>query len=111
MRKREEKEELGAVKFLVDQIANLPAGGQREIAEQLHSRLADTPEPLERIVSMKEAAKAIGKTTRTVQNLISEGLLVAVRPSGRARSWGVSSSSLELFIRDSRCDEPQILCD
>lgn len=54
-----------------------------------------------RVVSFVETSRRLCTTTVTVKNLVKRGMLDEVRLPDRKRARGVTSDSLERFIRES----------
>ena len=55
--------------------------------------------PQDRVISRKEAAQLLGRTTRTVDALGKSGVLRRVKMGSRKRSFGILASSLVAAMR------------
>ena len=107
----------GAGVLLAQMFDQLAEDDQRNCAEILHDRIKKhvkkDDNTTEQIVKISDVAKRLGRTTRTVHNLVEQGLLESVMPPGRSRCWGISETSLREFM-DRSCgttEQQQGGCD
>ena len=77
-------------------LAGLTARDRQELIREL----TDTPEPQEpdRLLPIRSAAARLGKTPRTIFNLLKSGALTRVKLPGRTRGAGIRESEIAALI-------------
>lgn len=75
----------------------------KEEREFIARALAGDMRPIARVIKLGEAADRLGRTVRTVQNLIATGRLAGVKGAGK-NLIGVTEASFEQYVCNTGLD-------
>lgn len=85
-------------------LVSVDATATKEERESVARALAGDMRPVARLIRLSEAAERLGRTVRTVQNLVAAGRLTGVKGSSGKSLIGITEASFEQYVCNTGLD-------